>query len=100
MTVKELPKVIRDNIIKKQLNGKSYRAIAKTLNIPVSTIGSIISRWKVHGTTNNHLWTGAPNKISQHAFANDKEDKKEASSHLKRQTKSSRNNSYTEHYKQ
>lgn len=33
--------------------GRSYRTIAKTLNIPVNTTVSIICRWKVHRTTNN-----------------------------------------------
>lgn len=40
------PKVFRDNVIK-HLNGKCYRAIAKILNVRVSTIGlrSTHSSW-------------------------------------------------------
>ena len=60
--VKELPKVLRDNIIEQYSNGKRYRAITKTTNSPVTTIGPIICKCKIHGTTTNHPWTGAPHK--------------------------------------
>jgi transposase len=43
----------------------SYRMIAKTLNIPVSTVGYIIKKWKTGGTTENGQRSGAPRKISE-----------------------------------
>lgn len=36
----------------------------KTLNIPVTTTGSKICRWSIHGTTTNHPQTNAPCKTS------------------------------------
>lgn len=56
--VSELPKVLSDNIIKWHVDGSSYRAIIKTLNIPVSTTGLIICRWKIHGTTTTEIVSG------------------------------------------
>lgn len=49
--------IIKHSNVKKK--PKHYRAIAKTLNISLSTTGTIICRWTVNGTTSNHPWTGA-----------------------------------------
>lgn len=49
--VKELPKFLRDIIIKQYFNGKNYyRPIAMTSNITVNAIGLIlvITRWVHH----------------------------------------------------
>lgn len=66
--VKELPEVLKDNIINiiiQQSSGKSERATVKTLNITISTNGSPKCRWKLHGTKSNYPWTGKLHKISQ-----------------------------------
>lgn len=68
MKVKKLPKVLKDRIFKQYSTGKTYRAIAKIFNIPVSTIGSIMCRWNVHWTTTNRPQTCAPIEISQPAL--------------------------------
>lgn len=54
--------------------------VATTLNIPVSPIGWIRCRWKVHGATTYHPQSG----FMTYSQTNDKEGKREASSHLKR----------------
>lgn len=95
---KELPKVLRDKIIKQHSN-VSCRAIAKNLNIPVSTNGSKICRWKVNGTPINSPRTGDRLTRFHNALSDyNKEGKREASSETKvaAGTESSRKNSYTE----
>ncbi|XP_036418417.1 PRELI domain-containing protein 1, mitochondrial-like isoform X1 [Colossoma macropomum] len=59
MKLKELPEVLRDNIIKQHSNGKSYGAQTKTLYIHINTVCSIMCKWTVNGTTTNLLCTGA-----------------------------------------
>ncbi|KAI4896191.1 hypothetical protein NFI96_026419, partial [Prochilodus magdalenae] len=45
---KEHSKAIRDKIVEA---GKGYKTLSKELGLPVSTIGSIIQKWKAYGTT-------------------------------------------------
>lgn len=45
MVVKQIPKVLSGNIVKQHLSRNSYKAIAATSNIPVSTSDSIICRF-------------------------------------------------------
>lgn len=60
--VKEFPKVLGENIKEHTKKKKSSRA--KTLNMLVGTIGLIICKWKIHGTTTGYPCTDArSNKI-------------------------------------
>lgn len=43
---------------------QKYRRISKLLNVPVSTVGAIIRKWKEHDFTINRPQPGAPHKIS------------------------------------
>ena len=45
-------------------DGKSYRMISGSLNIPFTTIASFISRFKTRNSVENLRRTGAPRKIS------------------------------------
>ena len=48
----ELSKQVRDNVVEKYRSGLGYKKISETLNIPQTTIKSIIQKWKEYGTTN------------------------------------------------
>ena len=61
---KELSQDLRNQIVAKHENGIGYRRISQLLNLPVSTIGGIIRKWKQHHSTINRPRTGAPRKIS------------------------------------
>jgi transposase len=50
---KELSKQVSDKVVKKYRSGLGYKKISKTLNIPQSTIKSIVKNWKEFGTTTN-----------------------------------------------
>src|SRR4029434_3895120 len=61
---KELSQDLCNLIVAKQTDGIGYRHISKLLNVPVSTVGAIIRKWKEHHFTINWPVTGAPRKIS------------------------------------
>ena len=61
MKTKELSKQVRDEVVEKYRSGLGYKKIYKTLNIPRSTVTSIIKKWKEYGTTTN-LSRGPPTK--------------------------------------
>ena len=52
MKPKELSKQVRDKVVEKYRSGLGYKKISETLNIPRSTIKSIMKKWKEYGTTN------------------------------------------------
>ncbi|KAI4899398.1 hypothetical protein NFI96_017008 [Prochilodus magdalenae] len=66
---KEHSKAIRDKIVEGHKAGKGYKTLSKELGLPVSTIGSIIRKWKAYGTTVNHPRPGQPFKVSSRAEA-------------------------------
>ncbi|KAI4877246.1 hypothetical protein NFI96_014302 [Prochilodus magdalenae] len=66
---KEHSKAIRDKIVEGHKAGKAYKTLSKELGLPVSTIGSIIRKWKAYGTTVNHPRPGQPFKVSSRAEA-------------------------------
>ncbi|XP_050992283.1 uncharacterized protein LOC127181551 [Labeo rohita] len=43
-------------------DGNDYRCISRMLNVPVSTVGAIIRKWKEHQFTINRPRSGAPRK--------------------------------------
>jgi transposase len=51
MKTKELSKQVRDKVVEKYRSGLCYKKISETLNIPQSTIKSIIKKCKEYGTT-------------------------------------------------
>ncbi|XP_063289790.1 uncharacterized protein LOC134574588 isoform X2 [Pelobates fuscus] len=63
MKNKELSKQDRDLVVEKYQSGLGYKKISRTVNIPRSTVHSIIKKWKVYGTTENLRREGRPPKI-------------------------------------
>ena len=61
---KALAQDLRNLIVAKHTDGIGYRRISKLLNVPVSTVGAIIRKWKEHNFTINRTRPGAPRKIS------------------------------------
>ena len=62
MKTKQLSKQVR-----KYRSGWVIKKISKTLNIPRSTIKSIIKTWKVYGTTKNLQREGLPPNLTDQA---------------------------------
>ncbi|KAK1796820.1 hypothetical protein P4O66_000912 [Electrophorus voltai] len=67
-TTKEHSKAIRDKIVEGHKDGKGYKTLSKELALPVSTVGSIIRKWKAYGTVNLPQ-PGQPFKVSSRAEA-------------------------------
>ncbi len=67
---KELSKDVSNKILDPHTAGMSYKTIAKQLGEKVTTVGTIIHKWKKHKITVNLLRTGAPCKISPHGVSN------------------------------
>ena len=61
---KELSQDLRNLLFAKHTDAIGYRRISKLLNVPVSTVGAIIRKWKEHHFTINWPRPGAPRKIS------------------------------------
>ncbi|XP_068111955.1 uncharacterized protein [Hyperolius riggenbachi] len=61
---KEHSKEVRDAIVQMHAQGKGYKKIAKYLDLPVVTVGSIIRKWKVHHTTETLPRRGRHSKFS------------------------------------
>jgi transposase len=55
--------------VEKYRAGLGYRKISETLNIPWSTIKSIIKKWKEYGTTTNLPRVGRPPKLTDQAIS-------------------------------
>lgn len=62
---KELSKQVRDKVIQRHKSGLGYKKISTSLMIPWSTIKSIITKWKQHGTTTNLPRQGRPPKLTE-----------------------------------
>ena len=60
---KELSKDIRDQIVDLHKAGMGYKKISKKLGEKLTTVGSIIRKWKKHKVTANLPQSGAPRKI-------------------------------------
>ena len=67
MKTKEFSKQVRDKVLEKYRSRLGYKKISKTLNIPQSTIKSIIKKWKEYGTTTNLPREGYPPKLTDQA---------------------------------
>ncbi|CAJ0965489.1 unnamed protein product, partial [Ranitomeya imitator] len=66
---KEHSKAIRDKIVEGHKAGKGYKTLFKELGLPISTVGSIIRKWKAYGTTVSLPRPGQPLKVSSRAEA-------------------------------
>ncbi|KAL6477311.1 hypothetical protein MHYP_G00131460 [Metynnis hypsauchen] len=66
---KEHSKAIRDKIVEGHKAGKGCKTLSKELGLLVSTVGSVIRKWKAYGTTVNLPWPGQPFKVSSCAEA-------------------------------
>ena len=67
MKTKELSKQVRDKVVEKYRSGLGYTNISETLNIPQSTVKSIIKKLKEYGTTTNLPREGRPPKHTDQA---------------------------------
>ncbi|CAB1444407.1 unnamed protein product [Pleuronectes platessa] len=54
---------VRDKVVEKYEAGLGYKKISRALNISLSTIKSIIRKWKEYGTTANLPRGGRPPKL-------------------------------------
>ncbi|KAG2462272.1 TCB1 transposase, partial [Polypterus senegalus] len=64
MKSKELSVDLRDRIVSRHKSGEGYRNISASLKVPVSTVASIICKWKKFETTRTLPRTGQPSKLS------------------------------------
>ncbi|KAK3517617.1 hypothetical protein QTP70_013287 [Hemibagrus guttatus] len=55
---------LRDRIVPRHRSGEGYRKISAVLKVPVSTVASIICKWKKFGTTRTLPRAGLPAKPS------------------------------------
>ena len=67
MKTKEQYKQVRDKVVEKYRSGLGYKKISETLNIPQSTIQSIIKKLIEYGTTTNLPREGHPPKLMDQA---------------------------------
>ena len=59
-------KFIKERIVFKFIDHESYRCITSTLNVPVSTVGFILKKWKKSDITENSSNScGTPQNISE-----------------------------------
>ncbi|KAG2461527.1 TCB1 transposase, partial [Polypterus senegalus] len=64
MKSKELSVDLRDRIVSRHKSGEGYRKISAALKVPMSTVASIIRKWKKFETTRTVLRAGRPSKLS------------------------------------
>ncbi|XP_021163156.2 AT-rich interactive domain-containing protein 3B isoform X1 [Fundulus heteroclitus] len=62
MKTKEHSRQVRDEVVEQFNAGLGYKTISKALTISRSTVGSIVRKWKVFGTTANLARHGRPPK--------------------------------------
>ena len=67
MKTKELSKEVRHKVVEKHCSGEGYKEISKSLIIFLSTVKSIIKKWKTYHTTHTLLRSGHPSKLSSRA---------------------------------
>ncbi|KAG2470229.1 TCB1 transposase, partial [Polypterus senegalus] len=64
MKSKELSVDLRDRIVSRHKSGEGYRKISASLKAPMSTVASIIRKWKKFETTRILPRAGRPSKLS------------------------------------
>ncbi|KAG2469087.1 TCB1 transposase, partial [Polypterus senegalus] len=63
MKSKELSVDLQDRIVSRHKSGEGYRKISAALKVPMSTVTSIIHKWKKFETTRTLPRTGQPSKL-------------------------------------
>ncbi|KAG2459283.1 TC1A transposase, partial [Polypterus senegalus] len=61
---KELSVDLRDRIVSRHKSGDGYRKISAALKVPMSTVTSVIHKWKKFETTRTHPRAGRPSKLT------------------------------------
>ncbi|KAG2456329.1 TCB1 transposase, partial [Polypterus senegalus] len=64
MKLKELSVDLQDRIVSRHKSGEGYRKIPAALKVPMSTVASIIHKWKKFETTRTLPRAGRPSKLS------------------------------------
>ncbi|KAG2458520.1 TC1A transposase, partial [Polypterus senegalus] len=64
MKSKELSVDLRDRIVLRHKSGEGYRKISAALKVPMTTVASIIRKWKRFETTRTLPTAGQPSKLS------------------------------------
>ncbi|KAG2468538.1 TCB1 transposase, partial [Polypterus senegalus] len=64
MKSKELSVDLQDRIVSRHKSGEGYRKMSAALMVPMSTVASIIRKWKKFETTRNLPRAGWPSKLS------------------------------------
>ncbi|KAG2461409.1 TCB1 transposase, partial [Polypterus senegalus] len=64
MKSKELSVDLRDRIASRHISGEGYRKISAALKVPMSTVASIIHKWKKFETTRTLPRAGQPSELS------------------------------------
>ena len=64
---KEISQDLRQRIVKLHNEGLGYRRISSQLCLPISSVGTIVRKWKANNTTINMPRTGRPRKINERA---------------------------------
>ena len=62
---KEMSEDLRSKIVRKHGQSQGYKSISKDLNVPVSTLHSVIKKFKAHGTVANLPRCGRKRKIDE-----------------------------------
>ena len=65
MSTKELSKDLRDKVVVRHRSRDGYKNISKALNIPWSTVKTIIKKWKACGTTISLYQAIPPNSMTK-----------------------------------
>ena len=63
MSTKELSKDLQDKVVERHRSGNGYKNISKVLNMPWSTVKTIIKKWKVYGTIKTLPRSSRPSKL-------------------------------------
>lgn len=61
---KELSKDLREKVIELYKTGKGYRKISKQLRMPISSVQTLIKKWKMRESVETKSRSGRPTKIS------------------------------------
>ena len=61
---KELSKDLREKVVELYKTGKGYKKISKELRMPISSVQTLIKKWKMRGSVETKPQTGRPTKIS------------------------------------
>uniref|UniRef100_A0AAQ4Q2V2 Transposase Tc1-like domain-containing protein n=1 Tax=Gasterosteus aculeatus aculeatus TaxID=481459 RepID=A0AAQ4Q2V2_GASAC len=64
MKSKELAVDLRDRIVSRHRSGEGYRQISAALKVPMSSVASLIRKWRNFGTTRTLPRVGRPARLS------------------------------------